>query len=771
MWLLLQLSNTSLPGFDIMAERLLVFAARSGDEQLLGRMLEKSINVNVPAWVYGGISMTALHEAVRCQNANIMQQLLKKGARVDGNLREGRGWVKPVTPLGFLLHPVQNARCSRYGLGSINMGIVDILLQAGAEVDEADNLTGLTVLQKSIDLGIDELTNLVLDHQPLSSKSYAISDKIARETLLQTASRKDNITLMERLVDSQALRLERSFRTQCLSYDTVLTRLISPEQYAVRNKNKDMLRLLLKHGLQLEPVCPDDRSVENINMHRAHNSNNSGGSFSTRAFSPLQEATKEADMDFLIYLLDIGADINNPQFPPLPIAAENGDLRICRFLCMRGADVNLVLTGPSNATALQAAATSGNADLLRLLISLGADVNEPPLGFQDCTALLLAVESQSLPATELLLEKGAEVNAASDLHALSALQWAVQIQYKDLVVLLLDAGADVEYRNLNGQSALLMALTGKSVEIVGILSAAGATLFPLDLKCNGLDSMESLKTLENILKAEEKSNRKFEGKSLKSVLIDMLNRYAGCNISMEVFHVAAFLLSNKSRYLDSTGIRNILHCTIAERNFRMVNVLLNAGTDFKGASKALVLAGDCGSVGLVRACIMAGMDIDTQDRDGWTALSFTSNHGHLNAVQLLLELGAKVDGPATSLTALQAAAPVGYFHIVVLLLSAGADINSAVGSTSETALELAAMYGRLDIACLLIQSNHDLGKLKADCRRAAVFAQDLNHPVLAKILRDKYTRLDERGVDEDNSVIRGRNLNWFIELYGEGNWV
>ena len=774
MWLLLQLLDVPLLGFDIMAERLLVFAARFGDEQLLGQVLEKNIDVNVPAWTCGKISMTALHEAVRCQNASIVQQLLKNGACVDGSPRTDP-WLNPVTPLGLLLHPVQNARYATYGLGSINLGIVETLLHAGAKVDEADELTRLTILQKSIDLGLDELTYLILDHRPLTKNSFTISDRIVRETLLQTASRKNSITPVQRLLelDSQALELDRSSRMRYIDSGNLSTRLISPEQYAVRNKNVGMLHLLLKHGAELDPVSSELSSDEVISR-RGYDGKDPWESFAINAFSPLQEATKEADMDLLIYLLDLGANINNSQFPALPIAAGNGDSRLCRFLCTKGADVNLVPTRCINPTALQAAASSGNIDTLRLFISLGVDVNEPPRSRELGTALQLAVESQSLPAIELLLEEGADVNVATTYFwGKSALQRAVEVQNEELVVSLLNVGADVNYRDLGDQSILLTALCSKSLKIVDTLLTAGATHSPSDLRFHYLYDRESLQTLEAILNAEEELNRKYKHISLEGVLKDLLNHHAERNMSMDICYVAAFLLSTEPRYFDSTGIRNILHCAIAERNVKIVNILLQAGTDLKKASGALISAGRSGSVALVRGCIMAGIDIDTQDTWRQTALGLASEFGHLEVVQLLLDLGAKVDGPSTSdmisTTALPSAALSGHFHIVVLLLSAGADINAAGGPGVFTALEAAATYGRLDIAYLLMQSNQDLGKLKADCRRAALLAQEANHCVLAKELSRQYARLDSQGIEEDNSVVPGR-LRRFKHVYRKRDW-
>ena len=526
MWLLFQLFDLDLPGFDILAERLLVFAARSGDEQLLRRMLEENINLDVPAWICGGIRMTALHEAVRCQNVGMIRLLLKKSACVDGyaSLGASRDWHWDMAPLELLLHPAQNARYPTYGLGRIDPNIVLILLDAGAEVHEPDRFTGLTVLQKSIHLGLDDLASMILDRRTLTGVAISPRDNCsrARETLLQTASRTDNFTLVQRLLesDSHALELDRHFRIRRLNdrMSDVSKLFVSPEQFAVRNKNKNMLNLFLNHGGELDPTYPKFRSdwLERA-CHRGPRD-----LLTIVAFSPLQEATQEADMDFLNYLLDLGASLNNPQFPALPIAAKFGNLRLCKFLCAKGARVDRVSNGLPNVTALQAAASSGNLDVMRFLFATGAHVNEPALEFGGFTALQGAIHYQSMPAVKLLLEQGAEVNAPTRCGGQSALQRAIGIQNEELVVLLLNQGADVNYRDPGGESALLVALSSKCLGLVDILLKSGASFSVLGLHQIGLsmssrrtlETRLSLHTLETILKAEEKSNRGTEAKAL-----------------------------------------------------------------------------------------------------------------------------------------------------------------------------------------------------------------------------------------------------------------
>jgi hypothetical protein len=116
-------------------------------------------------------------------------------------------------------------------------------------------------------------------------------------------------------------------------------------------------------------------------------------------------------------------------------------------------DVNAV--NPANETALMYLAVAGDTERARKLIKRGAQVNR--LGW---TPLHYAASKGRIETAKLLLAHQAMVNAPSP-EGTTPIMMAALSGNREMVDLLLNAGADITTRNLKGQNAADWAYTAK----------------------------------------------------------------------------------------------------------------------------------------------------------------------------------------------------------------------------------------------------------------------------------------------------------------------
>jgi len=114
----------------------------------------------------------------------------------------------------------------------------------------------------------------------------------------------------------------------------------------------------------------------------------------------------------------------------------------------------------------------------------------------------------------------------------------------------------------------------------------------------------------------------------------------------------------------------------------------------------------CGDVPAVCELLERGVDIDSRDRYGQTALMLAAHAGHREVVETLIAHGADLNITAKfGLSALMLAIVSGHTDVVRLLANAGADLSlrgtGAPGFTDKTAYDLAVERGMLELSAEL----------------------------------------------------------------------
>jgi uncharacterized protein len=206
----------------------------------------------------------------------------------------------------------------------------------------------------------------------------------------------------------------------------------------------------------------------------------------------LHEAVYANDLPEVKRLIASGADVRAANLlgaTPMMLAAVTGDTQMIRTLLEAGADPDS--SNDEGQTALMVVARTGNVDSARLLLRKGAQVNATERwGGQD--ALMWAAAQGQPGMIELLLSKGANANARSTVRdwqrrvtaegrpkdmnrgGFTPLLFAAREGCVPCLKALLAGGADIDLPDPDDVTALNMALLNRNWDAARYLIEAGA---------------------------------------------------------------------------------------------------------------------------------------------------------------------------------------------------------------------------------------------------------------------------------------------------------
>ncbi len=155
--------------------------------------------------------------------------------------------------------------------------------------------------------------------------------------------------------------------------------------------------------------------------------------------------------------------------------------------------------------------------------------------------------------------------------------------------------------------------------------------------------------------------------------------------------------------------KTALFHAVANSHVKTVDYLLRLGADPNHGSPIITTAVRCRNLEILNLLIAAGVNLDTADHKGYTALSYASSAGQIELVKALLNGGAQANLGNHDEVPLHLAAENDYPEVVKTLLDGGADVNKAM-TTGETPLFIASERGLTDMAGLLIERGADVNK-------------------------------------------------------------
>ena len=214
--------------------------------------------------------------------------------------------------------------------------------------------------------------------------------------------------------------------------------------------------------------------------------------------TPLHRAAHLDDVQAIGLLLRAGASVNVANrygVTPLMLAATNGSVAAVDALLEAGGDASAVL--PEGETVLMTAARTGSPEVVASLIAHGADVNARESWLGE-TALMWAAAENHAEAVRVLSQHGADLNLHSapttyqrrtggqtilPRGGFTALMYAARQNAIGAGRVLVAAGADPDQADVDGVTALILAIINAHYDFAAMLIETGTDLNLADTTC------------------------------------------------------------------------------------------------------------------------------------------------------------------------------------------------------------------------------------------------------------------------------------------------
>lgn len=577
-------------------------AAKNGHTDIIELLLSHGANIHAKN-EYGG---TALQTAVYHKQLAIIELLLQRGAYIDEKKNDGTTSLHTAVEGG-------------------DLNVIELLLKNKANVDAAiisSRKDGQTALHMAAEKGRDKIVDLLIKYRatvnaktkngvtPIWIATQHGHDKVVKALLdngacVDTRDITSGKTILFLAVEMGILKIVRYILDhkpdiECTQNKMSLVRAM----IGTAPQHKLILDKLLKHGftfvvdynllvLAIEKGCTDiakqcletkaDTLLKNV-PHRT---------------SPLHLAIKCKQFDIVKMLLNYNVDVNGfdeYDRTPLFYATLTGHVETVKLLLAHKASVT---TCPG---LLINAVRNDSKEIVNLLLRQpNIDVNEidkktlkRPLHF--------CAHNEATDGWDSIFFKPQFRNAAE--HAAKPPSTEVKCE---IAKILLDAGADINAKCIDGKSTLHYACLKGYDHLVGVLFEHGAKIFADDTGDTPLH----------------------------------LNTYNGN------MNILKMLISNGADVNAKTEDGSTpVHYATHEVQIGFLEHLLKNGANVdekeENGSTALHIAAENDYCDFVELLLKYGADIDATDNRGWSALYIATNCGNSSVVRTLLEFGCNL---------------------------------------------------------------------------------------------------------------------------------
>lgn len=378
--------------------------------------------------------------------------------------------------------------------------------------------------------------------------------------------------------------------------------------------------------------------------------------------SPLHVAVSENDIKITEQLLESGANpdiVDDEGKNALFGAVENSNEKMILLLLSHGADINH--EDDDGYTPLSLSCAKGNENLCKLLLENGAK-SDGVYGVLGNTVLMEAVEGGNLNCVKLILRQGVNVNE-TNLEGDTALSLAIFYSMSlDIVEQLLNAGAAPNVELAWSRTPLYLAVREENFHAMQLLLRHGAC-FNTSSEYYG-DSVlnhanehllyKSMMSKGYFLRTDDEAVILYAKHACSYLLRKALEEGANPNATDSTGKSALAWALEHPRHPQgcaarlirngATFTRELLIYAVRNRMRELVAALLKTGADVnvqdERGNTALHYAARKNTEFFIRDLITAGADIEIRNKAGYTPLMLTIRFRCFRATSALLEHGA-----------------------------------------------------------------------------------------------------------------------------------
>jgi uncharacterized protein len=372
---------------------------------------------------------------------------------------------------------------------------------------------------------------------------------------------------------------------------------------------------------------------------------------------------------------------------PLALAAQNGSAEMIELLAKAGADVNAQALDAQ--TPLMIAARTGSAAAIKALVARGATVKVKDAWMEE-TPLSWAAAENHPQAVAALLELGADPNARSKVLSFPEFRWVTSGMVStalprggwtplmhaarqgaiDGARALAEGGADLNIKDPDGTTALVIAIINAHYDVAAMLLEKGAD--PNIADTSGMAAVYALVDMNTLANMQGRPQPRLESKITPDALLQLLIKKGG-NPNARLLRPTIGRYHGSGDATLGEGSTPLLRAAKTV-DLEMLKVLLQNGADATLTKKDRTTA----------LITVAGGQPRLPDPDGARTIE---------AMQLLLARGVDIDAfNTTGQTAVHAAAGRGADPVVKFLASKGATL-SLPDKQGRTPLDVALGVG------------------------------------------------------------------------------